>query len=271
MEMEYSQTTAGEKIVNSSIEIMRAFGSYPRCEIVDDDNSLSLFSEVPHPLVNNVIQAQLDQNGIRSEILTICAAFQKRGAPFMWYLWPNSTPEDLAEHLLAMGLTHSHESPAMLAELADLPETVPFVDELRLERVDSEQKLADYRVPLAVSFQLPEEVVDLFDSILQHLGLGEDGVIQNYVAYLADRPAACATVHLGKDGVAGVWNVATIPEARGKGLGTAVTWLGCHEAKQRGYQDAMLLSSEMGYNVYQRLGFKEIFKAQVYLWQPSER
>jgi hypothetical protein len=35
-------------------------------------------------------------------------------------------------------------------------------------------------------------------------------------------------------------------------------------------QDAMLLSSDMGYNIYQKLGFKEYCKIQSYLWMPPE-
>ena len=63
--------------------------------------------------------------------------------------------------------------------------------------------------------------------------------------------------------------MATVPEARGKGIGTAITWQGCFDAQQRGYVHAILLSSAMGYSVYQKLGFEEIFKAQVYVWQNS--
>jgi predicted GNAT family acetyltransferase len=156
----------------------------------------------------------------------------------------------------------------MFADLSDLPDKVSQAGGLRLERVRTEEMMADYRAPLVVSFELPDVVSDLFLSMFQHLGLTDDASTQHYVAYLDDKPVACSTVYLGKERVAGIWNVARVPEARGKHIGTTITWEACNEAKQKGYQHAMLLSSDMGYNVYRRLGFEEFFRAHVYLWKP---
>ncbi|MEN8242403.1 MAG: GNAT family N-acetyltransferase, partial [Chloroflexota bacterium] len=230
-----------------------------------------LITGVAHPMVNSVVQTHLEKNGIEAKIQGLVDRFRKKRLPFMWYVWPNSSPSDLGGQLLEQGLSHSHDSPAMLANLAKLPDEVIQPDRLHIEQVRSEEMLADWRIPFELGYQLPDEVNDLFSSIYQHLGLTVDDSIQHFIAYLDDQPAACATMYYGKDGVAGVWNIATIPEARGKGIGTAITWQGCVDARQRGYEHAILLSSEMGYSVYQKLGFKEKFSAEVYVWQPPAK
>jgi GNAT superfamily N-acetyltransferase len=265
-----SQASSVNRIINSAIELFMDFGSYPHCELIDDGNHLGLLSRVKHPMANSVVQAHLNPKTLTADIQNIIAPYQNKELPFLWYVWPNSSPENLGEQLLANGFLHSHDAPAMLADLSALPDKVSRADGLGIERVRTEEMLAEYRVPLEVSFEIPDEVSDLFVSIFRYLDLTDDASTYHYVAYLDGKLSACSTVYLGEDDVAGIWNVATLPEARGKGIGTAVTWEACCEAKQRGYQHAVLLSSEMGYNVYQRLGFVEIFKAHVYLWQPSE-
>jgi predicted acetyltransferase len=59
-------------------------------------------------------------------------------------------------------------------------------------------------------------------------------------------------------GVAGIYWVATVPEARQRGLGTAITLVPLLEARDMGYTTGILHASEMGYGVYQRIGFQEL-------------
>jgi predicted acetyltransferase len=67
-------------------------------------------------------------------------------------------------------------------------------------------------------------------------------------------------------GVAGISSVATVPEARRKGVGSAVTLEPLKEARRLGYRIATLFSSEMAVSMYQKLGFKEYCRCSLYLW-----
>jgi ribosomal protein S18 acetylase RimI-like enzyme len=65
--------------------------------------------------------------------------------------------------------------------------------------------------------------------------------------------------------VVGIYSVGTIPEARGKGIGSAITLRALLDARRRGYRVGLLQSSEMGYNMYRRLGFETCFKIKKYV------
>jgi GNAT superfamily N-acetyltransferase len=59
-------------------------------------------------------------------------------------------------------------------------------------------------------------------------------------------------------GIAGIFSVATLKEWRGKGLGAAVTLQSRLDARAKGDGVGTMQSSDMGYKVYQRLGFKDV-------------
>lgn len=67
-------------------------------------------------------------------------------------------------------------------------------------------------------------------------------------------PVATAML-VTSDETAGVYNVVTLPEHRGKGYGAAVTWAVVAEGARRGCTHAVLQPSESGYPVYHRMGF----------------
>lgn len=68
-------------------------------------------------------------------------------------------------------------------------------------------------------------------------------------------------------GVAGIYAVGTSEAARGKGIGTAITAVPLLDARAEGYHVATLQSSEMGFSVYERMGFREYCKLSRYLLQ----
>ncbi len=104
---------------------------------------------------------------------------------------------------------------------------------------------------------------DFFELIA---GLGLDLPIRHYVGRLAGQPVATSSFFLAA-GVAGVQFVSTRPEARGRGVAAAMARAPLREAQALGYQAGILQSSEMGYRVYERLGFRRVSEVGNYFWK----
>ena len=60
-----------------------------------------------------------------------------------------------------------------------------------------------------------------------------------------------------------------LPEARGRGVGTAVVLATLLAARELGYRVAILQASSLCYNVYRRIGFEDFGKLSLYLWEQN--
>lgn len=83
------------------------------------------------------------------------------------------------------------------------------------------------------------------------------------VAYDGALPVATATL-VTVAGVAGVYGVGTVPVARRRGLGRALTLAVLHEGQRRGCDLAFLNPSPEGYAVYAGLGFADAPPWRIY-------
>ena len=68
---------------------------------------------------------------------------------------------------------------------------------------------------------------------------------------------------------AGIYNIATTPSARRRGIGYAVTARLMNVARARGCTEAVLMASALGRPTYERLGFVEVCQTPQYVWLPA--
>ena len=66
-------------------------------------------------------------------------------------------------------------------------------------------------------------------------------------------------------GAAGLYAISTAAPYRGRGFGRAMTIAVLRAARSIGYRIAVLQASDLGYGVYRRLGFRELFQYDVYI------
>ena len=82
-----------------------------------------------------------------------------------------------------------------------------------------------------------------------------DPDVRVFHARLDGRPVG-NSVAIRTGDVSGVYAVGTLPEARGRGIGTAVTWAAVAAGSAWGCDVVVLQASEMGLALYERLGFR---------------
>lgn len=99
--------------------------------------------------------------------------------------------------------------------------------------------------------------------VYRKTGFGDAVPWRHYIAYLGDAPVGTSTI-FAAGGVAGVYFVMTVPEARRQGIGAAVTRFGLVEARELGCRVGVLQSSAAGRSVYEGLGFRQHCTFELY-------
>lgn len=228
----------------------------PSAEYYADEMIARWHTRIPHPWFNGVAARQLPTEDYRPVIEETVAYFNARGvSPFTWWLSP-AQPLDAWTQLLApFGFHLDRGTPGMAVALNALPDRVAAPDRLIIAPVEDDAMLRTWTHTFMIGYELPHSWEHAFHALMA--GLGLDWPMRNYLGFLDGEPVATATLFIGA-GVAGVLNVSTVPPARGRGLGAALTLAPLLEARARGYRAGVLQSSEMGFNVYRRLGFEKL-------------
>ena len=166
--------------------------------------------------------------------------------------------------LIRRGFALAEGPYGMSAELNQLNEAMSLPTGAEIKIVSDENGIRDCADALVYGYGFPPDWKD--ETIAFENGLGLEGVpYRSYVAYWNGKPVATAGVFFG-DEVAGIYSVATVPEARGKGFGAAVTLAPLLDARKMGYHIGTLQASQMGYPIYKRMGFKEDYRVGAFFY-----
>jgi len=176
--------------------------------------------------------------------------FRDRQLPFV-VRFRDEGDSRAAEACEAAGLGRAGESPIMNADVDAVPALGPGFD----VRVVDAGNYDEHVETMAQGFGLPVGILRSFFTV-DLLGRGP---FEAFTAYDPSTGQAASTAALIlSDGVAGIYNVATPEPFRRRGLGEATTRAAVDAGRRHGCALATLQASEMGYPIYERMGFRTV-------------
>jgi GNAT superfamily N-acetyltransferase len=221
---------------------------------------------------NVVLAARFSEADADRRIGEIAAAYRRAGTGFVWWVAPSDTPEGLASRLAEAGLILEGSAPAMAADLRDVPlgedppkglEIVPVTDAATLDEF-LDVIAADWlEWTGGVRTDVQRRTLEGWRTQIPRRFAAEP-VPLRWIGRVDGTAVATSRVSLGA-GVAGLYAISTVAAHRGRGYGRALTIAALRAAASIGCRIGVLQSSDLGYGVYRKLGFRELFTYDVWV------
>jgi ribosomal protein S18 acetylase RimI-like enzyme len=243
------------------------FGLDPEAELEDDPGWLLGAGSASHPAISNGAFRRDDGVDPGELIDRATEFFGQRGRGFsVWGRGGCDEDRDLLAAAEAAGLQFVFAMPEMTLGAPVGPPELPPGAEIRPLTRDEEAE--DYwRVARSsyASLGFPPEV---FAGYTDHSGLLAENVAA-FLAYLDGEPVAIAMT-IVNNGVAGIYWVGALEQARGRGLGRAVTTAATNAGFEMGADLASLQASPMGKPIYEAMGYETIFEYRLLMSSPPQ-
>jgi ribosomal protein S18 acetylase RimI-like enzyme len=237
-------------------------------EFADHDGALIGAGTHPHPAITNAVMRRDDALDAGELITAARRFFGERGRGFSLYVRGDEEEDaDLVAAANESGLNFVYEMPEMVCE--HRVEERPLPEGAEVRHVTNTEQVSEYWELTAgayTSLEFPPEVFDQYD---RHEGLLADNVAA-FIGYLDGKPVSAAMT-IVSHGVAGIYWVGTLEEARGKGLAWATTAAATNAGFDLGAEIASLQASHMGEPIYLRMGYETLYPYRLLMAPPPNQ
>jgi len=239
------------------------FSHLPGVIVWDEPELLGLLTDLD-PSESCVYRAAFAPEQANEKIEQVLRRYRSHGClPMYWQVGPSTLPADLGKRLQAQGFGFFLRVPGMAVDLEDLEKGTTGSGDFVIERITNPSQLMQWVNIVAAVDELSDALRHGFYQVFESQGLGARATCQLFLGLENGQPVATSRL-IGAGGVAGIYHVATLPEARGRGYGTAMTLVAAHAGRELGYRVGVLYASPAGQGVYRRLGFQEYCHIDVY-------
>jgi ribosomal protein S18 acetylase RimI-like enzyme len=254
------------ELIHDAERILRdcfaSFARIPDAAVIDDPAAFGVITALPVGFFSGIAATNIEDD---RDIDRIAAIFRARNSPFRWWLTPSTRPRDLEAKLIARNFRHTYDANGMVADLAKVRFDEP-PSGLEIRRVANAAEFDDWLDPFCETFEIPERDRPVWRNTYETLGF--DDAWTHYAGYVEGKAVSTSSLLMAGN-LGGIYCVATIDAARGRGIGRAVTLAAMKDARDRGATRAVLQSSEMGFSVYRALGFEDAGPLRLYDWRPE--
>jgi ribosomal protein S18 acetylase RimI-like enzyme len=217
----------------------------------------------PSPHRNGVLRASLPERGAVAVVERLAAHFDR--LPLMWWVFAPPEPRlDVVDPALrACGFELEADLPGMALDLASMsPAQEPTGTEVA--RVADDAAFGAWAAVVGYAFEDPEFESGPSARAFAALRFDDDAPFRHYLCRVDGVPAGASTLSLGA-GVAGLANIAVVPEHRGRGIGSMVASAALLDGRRLGLEVGALSAGEQGRPLYERLGFREVSRHRTYV------
>jgi ribosomal protein S18 acetylase RimI-like enzyme len=250
-------------------EFWSIFGRGSGCSLHEDREST--WFETPLPMIpyNGVIRFQVSEKP-HLRIDALVQHFYNRKVEFMWVVHPSSLPQNLTRLLERRGLIDVEPIYGMARDLSRLPEIPSPAEGIDIRKVANERDAGAWHQFAAWRWHIPPSSRDIYAAVTSGFRVGKPGSKAHvWQAWREGQPVAKVGLYLGSES-AGIYAVATKPEARRLGLASLLTLTALTHARNSGYRLAVLHSTPMAKGLYESIGFSTLAEFRLFASEETQ-
>lgn len=243
----------------------------PVGEVHREDGAVWFMTGLPSENDNGILRATLPEHDPGPTIERRLAPFRARSLPMMWWFFtPIGGLRPHIERVLGeQGLALASDRPGMGLDLSAFE--APLLPEgATIHRVLDEELFDAWADVVGRAFDSPDFATGPSALSNRSMGFGDDAPFRHLLCRMQGEWVGASTLSLGSGG-AGLGNISTVPEWRGRGIGTAVASAALLEGKGLGIRIGALSADQQGVRLYEKLGFTTVCRHLTYVWLPPAR
>lgn len=203
---------------------------------------------LPETLMNMVMRYRSPDPVTAESIEDAIAPFRRYGLPFQWWLIRDDAPAGLRERLYTLGMRSWGGATMMYLALQQwdpsYPQAPPGVS---YHRITTDAERTDALRIISRVFETPLFPMSRWTS--------ENPAFALYLAHWGNQPVATVAALPAGDTI-GIYHVATVLDARRRGIAGNLLLLALRDAQAAGYSTATLTATPDGQHLYTQLGFR---------------
>ena len=228
------------------------------------DGAMAIFSGLDYGVFNiGLVTRRVMDGDLEKQVAQLGRFFSKR--TLRWSLWLCEDMLDTAVRrreksiFSNCGMRPISHPPGMLAP-ALLPPVHPLA-EIEMRPVADAATRSAFAEITSIAFEIPYTVAHAVYMRQQAWG----GDYRGFVGFADGKPVSIVAIVAAAEAI-GVYSLATVPGFRRRGYAEALLRAAASEvSRQTGFTQVLLQSTDAGYALYQRMGFRDATKYTVYL------
>lgn len=223
-------------------------------ELVEFPGGFCVLAGFPDAWLNSVFLTEPDRTRLPALVAGAIERLRPLKTPMIWDIGTLQDSPELSRALEACGMRLLSTTEGMALDLRNLVPDARGAN-VRIDPVRDPKSLRDWGSILDRAFGGDGGVPGgPFESFYGRSGLDPADPWQHYVASLDGAAVGAGSIFFGA-GVVGIPCMGTLPEAGGRGVATALTRALLAEGARRGFDTAVLYSSDDAQPLYARIGF----------------
>jgi len=232
-------------VIQANVNFWKHLGA----EIVRFDGATCIVGQLPFPESNKIF-INRDKALCRKNLLAVFDFFEEKKLPYIWHL-PKDSSSAAETFLNSHGFFSVTSCYSMILDVASCDVQTQATSVRKITTLEELQLINDI---WQQSFSINQQASTSHLERLHNCYRLPNNPLQFYLAYSGNKAVGSGWLFCDET-YAGIYYIATVPEARNKGIAKSVMQTLIQQAQNLGYKRLSLSALPAAKGIYERLGF----------------